>query len=141
MLFCVPIFHIIPNTQADAVLLSFQSSVPTFRAGYHPSPDVVGIGTQHLEGAYVRPSGIVSCLKHMVKTEGMWSLFRGLGANVAGFAPSRAIFFATYSKAKVVFNQSGFVQPDGKLVHMLSSCSAGKMEFKCLQQVPGVRGA
>ena len=74
----------------------------------------------------------MNCLKHMVKTEGVPSLFRGLGANVAGFAPSRAIFFAAYSKAKMLFNQSGLVHPDGKLVHMLSSCSAGMVPETCI---------
>lgn len=43
---------------------------------------------------------IIQCLKHIVQTEGSRALFKGLGPNIVGVAPSRAIYFCTYSQTK-----------------------------------------
>ncbi|XP_068098491.1 solute carrier family 25 member 33 [Hyperolius riggenbachi] len=87
----------------------------------------VQLGT--LSGGVVRPASSVSpsalqVLKSILEKEGPKSLFRGLGPNLVGVAPSRAIYFAAYSKAKEKFN-AVFV-PNSNLVHM---CSAGCAAF------------
>lgn len=50
---------------------------------------------------------ILQCLRHIVETEGSRALFKGLGPNIVGVAPSRAFYFATYSKAKETLNKFG----------------------------------
>ncbi|XP_055736538.1 solute carrier family 25 member 36-A-like isoform X2 [Salvelinus fontinalis] len=59
----------------------------------------------------------------ILEKEGARSLFRGLGPNLVGVAPSRAIYFAAYSSAKERMN--GVFQPDSTQVHMVSAGLAG----------------
>uniref|UniRef100_T1ISF3 Mitochondrial carrier protein Rim2 n=1 Tax=Strigamia maritima TaxID=126957 RepID=T1ISF3_STRMM len=66
---------------------------------------------------------IWGCLKYIVENEGPRALFKGLGPNLVGVAPSRAIYFCTYSRAKKIFNES--FSPDTPLVHMCSALCAG----------------
>ncbi|VVC97419.1 unnamed protein product [Leptidea sinapis] len=47
---------------------------------------------------------------YIVKNEGARALFKGLGPNIVGVAPSRAIYFCTYSQAKAILNQH--ISPD-----------------------------
>ncbi|XP_010575664.1 PREDICTED: solute carrier family 25 member 33 isoform X3 [Haliaeetus leucocephalus] len=76
----------------------------------------------------VRPTsvspGLFSVLKSILEKEGPRSLFRGLGPNLVGVAPSRAVYFACYSKAKERFN--GIFVPNSNIVHI---CSAGSAAF------------
>lgn len=69
--------------------------------------------------------GLVQCLRHIVKTEGTKALFKGLGPNIVGVAPSRAIYFCTYSQTKVFFN--GILPSDSPLVHVCSAFCAGNL--------------
>ncbi|KPP59298.1 solute carrier family 25 member 33-like [Scleropages formosus] len=66
-------------------------------------------------GLAVRPAVQVQMGMH----EGPGSLFRGLGPNLVGVAPSRAIYFATYSKSKEALN--GIFVPNTGIVHMSSA--------------------
>ncbi|MEQ2280331.1 hypothetical protein AMECASPLE_018632, partial [Ameca splendens] len=59
----------------------------------------------------------------ILEREGPRSLFRGLGPNLVGVAPSRAIYFGAYSTAKEKLN--GVLEPDSTQVHMLSAGMAG----------------
>jgi solute carrier family 25 protein 33/36 len=59
-----------------------------------------------------------------VATEGARALFKGLGPNLIGVAPSRAIYFCTYSTVKDACNAS-FNSSDTPLVHMTAAASAG----------------
>ncbi|XP_016945534.1 mitochondrial carrier protein Rim2 isoform X1 [Drosophila suzukii] len=68
---------------------------------------------------------IMQCLRHIVQNEGARALFKGLGPNLVGVAPSRAIYFCTYSQTKNSLNSLGFVEPDSPLVHIMSAASAG----------------
>ncbi|XP_069466125.1 solute carrier family 25 member 33 [Ambystoma mexicanum] len=77
----------------------------------------------------VRPTtsvspGLLQVLKSILEKEGPRSLFRGLGPNLVGVAPSRAIYFASYSKAKELYNR--VFTPNSNVVHM---CSAGSAAF------------
>uniref|UniRef100_A0A8C8I264 Solute carrier family 25 member 36-A n=1 Tax=Oncorhynchus tshawytscha TaxID=74940 RepID=A0A8C8I264_ONCTS len=73
--------------------------------------------------ARMPPPGPLHCLKLILEKEGARSLFRGLGPNLVGVAPSRAIYFAAYSSAKERMN--GVFQPDSTQVHMVSAGLAG----------------
>nr|XP_061797659.1 solute carrier family 25 member 36-A-like isoform X2 [Nerophis lumbriciformis] len=67
--------------------------------------------------------GLLHCLKLILEKEGPRSLFRGLGPNLVGVAPSRAIYFGAYSTAKEKLNN--VLEPDSTLVHMVSAGMAG----------------
>ncbi|KAJ8274599.1 hypothetical protein COCON_G00092240 [Conger conger] len=67
--------------------------------------------------------GPLHCLKLILEKEGPRSLFRGLGPNLVGVAPSRAIYFAAYSTAKERLNS--ILEPDSTQVHMVSAGLAG----------------
>ncbi|XP_061878181.1 solute carrier family 25 member 36-A-like [Entelurus aequoreus] len=73
--------------------------------------------------ARVAPPGPLHCLKLIFEREGLRSLFRGLGPNLVGVAPSRAIYFAAYSTAKEKLN--GVLEADSTQVHMVSAGMAG----------------
>lgn len=51
--------------------------------------------------------------------------FLGLGPNLVGVAPSRAIYFCTYSQAKHFWNS--ILPPDSAIVHVCSASTAGFM--------------
>uniref|UniRef100_A0A8C6ZTR3 Solute carrier family 25 member 36 n=1 Tax=Nothoprocta perdicaria TaxID=30464 RepID=A0A8C6ZTR3_NOTPE len=63
--------------------------------------------------------GPLHCLKMILQKEGPRSLFRGLGPNLVGVAPSRAIYFAAYSNCKEKLNN--IFNPDSTQVHMISA--------------------
>jgi len=70
--------------------------------------------------------GVWSCLMHIWKHEGAKGLYRGLGPNLVGVAPSRAIYFWSYSTTKKSLNNSlPKVNRDTPFVHVLSAASAG----------------
>lgn len=69
--------------------------------------------------------GIWRCLKQIVEMEGTKALFKGLGPNLVGVAPSRAIYFCTYSNSKSIFNE--LLPSDTPIVHICSAASAGFM--------------
>lgn len=68
--------------------------------------------------------GVYQCIRYIVQNEGIRALFKGLGPNLVGVAPSRAIYFCAYSKSKVAFN--AIFAPDTALVHVFSAFCAGK---------------
>uniref|UniRef100_A0A8C2BF27 Solute carrier family 25 member 36b n=1 Tax=Cyprinus carpio TaxID=7962 RepID=A0A8C2BF27_CYPCA len=59
----------------------------------------------------------------ILEKEGPRSLFRGLGPNLIGVAPSRAIYFAAYSSSKERLNC--VLEPNSTQVHMMSAGIAG----------------
>lgn len=75
----------------------------------------------------VRYSRIWSTLTHIVLTEGASGLFKGLGPTLMGVAPSRAIYFWSYSTCKSKLNTNPMVTPNTEIVHMASAASAGLM--------------
>ncbi|XP_030319396.1 solute carrier family 25 member 33 [Calypte anna] len=108
----------------EVIKTRLQSSKLAFRTVYYPQ---VQLGTISGDGM-VRPTsvspGLFSVLKSILEKEGPRSLFRGLGPNLVGVAPSRAVYFACYSKAKEQFN--GIFVPNSNIVHI---CSAGSAAF------------
>ncbi|XP_046990591.1 mitochondrial carrier protein Rim2 [Schistocerca americana] len=67
--------------------------------------------------------GLIQCLRHIVENEGPRALFKGLGPNLVGVMPSRAIYFCSYQHAKSFFNQ--VLAPDSAIVHVCSAFCAG----------------
>ncbi|XP_062373402.1 solute carrier family 25 member 36-A [Sardina pilchardus] len=94
------------------------SSVTTFYVS-----EVQLSGVNGASVARMSPPGPLHCLKLILQKEGPRSLFRGLGPNLVGVAPSRAIYFAAYSTAKEKLN--GVFEPDSTQVHMVSAALAG----------------
>ncbi|XP_071109106.1 solute carrier family 25 member 36-A-like [Haliotis cracherodii] len=125
----------------EVVKTRLQSSVATFHPVYNlPTLNVVPhvqpcanyatwstsfVSPNELVHHSSKPSsaGILVCLRFIVKTEGVRGLFKGLGPNLVGVAPSRAIYFCTYAQAKQVLNQK--FNPNTPIVHILSALSAG----------------
>ncbi|XP_059475322.1 mitochondrial carrier protein Rim2 [Neocloeon triangulifer] len=67
--------------------------------------------------------GLVQCLRYIVEHEGPRALFKGLGPNLVGVAPSRAIYFCAYSQSKQFLNNT--ITPDTPLVHIGAASCAG----------------
>jgi len=65
----------------------------------------------------------VQLFRHIRQTEGMGAFFKGLGPNLIGVAPSRAIYFCTYAWCKGFFNDR--LPSDSAQVHILSAAGAG----------------
>lgn len=68
---------------------------------------------------------MIKSFSTIVKHEGWKALFKGLGPNLVGIAPSRAIYFSTYSSVKSLLNESYVDTPEHPLIHMTSAASAG----------------
>ncbi|XP_031618796.1 mitochondrial carrier protein Rim2 isoform X2 [Contarinia nasturtii] len=68
---------------------------------------------------------IWQCLKYIVNTEGSRALFKGLGPNIVGVAPSRAIYFCAYSQTKTSLSSLHNLSVDSPIVHILSASCAG----------------
>ncbi|XP_071668546.1 solute carrier family 25 member 36 isoform X1 [Patagioenas fasciata] len=82
--------------------------------------------------------GPLHCLKMILQKEGPRSLFRGLGPNLVGVAPSRAIYFAAYSNCKEKLNS--IFNPDSTQVHMVSA-GVAELPFTLLFFSPQLCGS
>ncbi|XP_051895195.1 solute carrier family 25 member 33 [Pristis pectinata] len=108
----------------EVIKTRLQSSGLTLRSVYIPQVNLNTInGPGVVRPARVAP-GLFQVLKSILEKEGPRSLFRGLGPNLIGVIPSRAIYFAAYSKAKEKCN--GMFVLHSNLVNM---CSAGFASF------------
>ncbi|NWI64853.1 S2536 protein, partial [Todus mexicanus] len=106
----------------EVVKTRLQSSQLTLRSLCLSEIQLPGMSVRLVNPTPPSP-GVLKLLRAILEKEGMRSLFRGLGPNLAGVAPSRAIYFAAYSGAKERLNDV-FV-PESKKVHMLSAACAG----------------
>ncbi|XP_022652554.1 solute carrier family 25 member 36-like [Varroa jacobsoni] len=90
----------------------------------HPGVNPQG-PAPHATSASGTNIGLWRCLRYIVETEGARALFKGLGPNLVGVAPSRAVYFATYSNSKSFL--LGVLPPDlpVSLAHIISAASAG----------------
>ncbi|XP_041130347.1 solute carrier family 25 member 33-like isoform X2 [Polyodon spathula] len=108
----------------EVIKTRLQSSGLTLRQVYLSQVQLGTLnGTSMVRPTRVAP-GLFQVLRSILEKEGPRSLFRGLGPNLVGVAPSRAIYFAAYSRSKEEFN-AVFV-PNSNMVHM---CSAGFAAF------------
>ncbi|KAM8715280.1 hypothetical protein ACLKA7_002347 [Drosophila subpalustris] len=88
-------------------------------------PQIMAISHCGISSTTSNSMSIIQCLRHIVQNEGPRALFKGLGPNLVGVAPSRAIYFCAYSQTKTTLNSLGFVERDSPLVHIMSAASAG----------------
>ena len=58
-----------------------------------------------------------------MQNEGLKALFKGLGPNIIGVAPYRAIYFFSYANSKSAL--SSYLGPDKPAMHVLSAFIAG----------------
>ncbi|KAJ1985956.1 Pyrimidine nucleotide transporter, mitochondrial [Dimargaris cristalligena] len=73
----------------------------------------------------VRPiSGTFSIVHKMYTLEGIGGLFKGIGPNLVGVIPSRAISFATYGNAKRIYTELNHNR-EGPLVYLSAAATAG----------------
>lgn len=68
--------------------------------------------------------GICSYARYMVRSEGLSSLFKGLGPTIVAVTPSRAIYFTTYQHVKKIIGQRKSVSQDSDIVHFISGAAA-----------------
>ena len=61
--------------------------------------------------------------RHMFQVEGVRAFYKGLGPTVVGIAPTRALYFYTYEKAKRSLN--GVLAPNSHHVHMMAALIGG----------------
>lgn len=92
-------------------------------ASYRTSSDLLTLSSAEANCCRNTSIGIWKCLRYIIETEGTKALFKGLGPNLIGVMPSRAIYFCTYSNAKSVLNQH--LRPETPFVHMCSAVCAG----------------
>lgn len=101
---------------------------------------------------------IIQCLRLIVQTEGPRALFKGLGPNIVGVAPSRAIYFCAYSQTKAFLNKLQWVvlftlcffkqsfynislcfyrnfPTDSPIVHIISASCAGFSAATCTNPI------
>uniref|UniRef100_A0A8C4NVF0 Solute carrier family 25 member 33 n=1 Tax=Dicentrarchus labrax TaxID=13489 RepID=A0A8C4NVF0_DICLA len=116
-LICFGTVGAIMTCPLEVLKTRLQSSGLTLRPVFQ-----VQLGTLSGTGV-IRPGpvtpGLLQVLRSILEKEGPRSLFRGLGPNLVGVAPSRAIYFAAYSKSKEMFN--GLFVPNSGVVHMSSA--------------------
>ena len=71
----------------------------------------------------------------IVEKEGTRALFKGLGPNLVGVAPSRAIYFCSYSQSKKTYNQ--IFPCESPIVHICSAATAGNPLNICILFISG----
>ncbi|XP_054242573.1 solute carrier family 25 member 36-like [Indicator indicator] len=106
----------------EVVKTRLQSSQLTLRPLCLSELQLPGMSVRLMNSTPPSP-GMLKLLRAILEKEGVRSLFRGLGPNLVGVAPSRAIYFAAYSGVKERLN--AVLAPESKKVHMLSAACAG----------------
>lgn len=71
-----------------------------------------------------------------MEREGPRALFKGLGPNLVGVAPSRAIYFCAYSQSKEFLNRSAVLPPNSAAVHVCSASCAGECQVTPSRPLP-----
>ncbi|XP_050304769.1 mitochondrial carrier protein Rim2 isoform X2 [Anthonomus grandis grandis] len=117
------------SSRGRSLVSSPGSDAPPQSRSFKPPPSSITVVA--LSGFSAPPAplrlttdtGIIQCMRHIVKYEGPMALFKGLGPNLIGVAPSRAVYFSTYSQAKRFWNN--VLPPDSPVVHVCSATCAG----------------
>ncbi|KAK3072543.1 Pyrimidine nucleotide transporter, mitochondrial [Teratosphaeriaceae sp. CCFEE 6253] len=78
-----------------------------------------------LRAAWMHISETGQILAQIPKVEGWRALFKGLGPNLVGVVPARAINFWAYGNGKRVYSQLFFNGQETAGVHLLSAATAG----------------
>ncbi|KAJ3188224.1 hypothetical protein HDU85_005374 [Gaertneriomyces sp. JEL0708] len=84
--------------------------------------------------AWTHIVGVVELLRTIRRQEGIRALWKGLGPNLIGVVPARAIYFATYSQGKHAFTVLNNNR-ETPLVHMASAACAGATVAACTNPI------
>ncbi|KAI8913930.1 mitochondrial carrier domain-containing protein [Powellomyces hirtus] len=87
-----------------------------------------------VHGAWVHMKGVVNLLGTIRRQEGIRALWKGLGPNLVGVVPARAIYFATYSQGKHAYTKLNNGQ-ETPIVHMFSAATAGIATATCTNPI------
>ncbi|KAK6103174.1 Mitochondrial carrier family protein [Brugia pahangi] len=68
---------------------------------------------------------IYTFFKQIVVNEGFSALFKGIGPNLIGVAPSKAVYFCTYSSCKRLLNSLDIFVSNSAMIHMSSAATSG----------------
>ncbi|XP_071839855.1 solute carrier family 25 member 36-A-like [Apostichopus japonicus] len=113
----------------EVVKTRLQSSKASIK--FLPTPNINADGAvTHVSR---RSLGVFQSLKTICIEEGGSALFRGLGPNLVGIAPSRAIYFGAYASAKNFLNTK--LEPESSMVHLLSAASGGFISSTCTNPI------
>ncbi|KAJ3132851.1 hypothetical protein HDU90_006570 [Geranomyces variabilis] len=87
-----------------------------------------------VHATWVHIKGVGNMLGTIRRQEGIRALWKGLGPNLVGVVPARAIYFATYSQGKHWYTQlnGGKETP---IVHMFSAATAGTAVAACTNPI------
>ncbi|KAJ8320099.1 hypothetical protein KUTeg_001686 [Tegillarca granosa] len=139
-------FHPTFEVQASTLTPYIHTTQPVSNFSIYTN---VGTTEAALQHAKRRSPELLLCLRQIIQTEGVQALFKGLGPNLVGVAPSRcyvntvtllykckllvlntdidqnakAIYFFSYANMKKYLNSR--TTPDTALVHICSAVSAG----------------
>ena len=107
----------------DVVQTRLQSSYVVLKsAGKFQSTSSSGAASVINLGSSRFGSNVFCYMRHILRTEGLTGLYKGLVPNLIGIAPSRAIYFAIYTKSKSFFSSTRL--SNSSLTHMLSALTA-----------------
>ncbi|KAL3994202.1 Mitochondrial carrier family protein [Acanthocheilonema viteae] len=68
---------------------------------------------------------LYTMFKQIVVNEGFSALFKGIGPNLIGVAPSKAVYFCTYSSCKRLLNSLDIFVSNSAMIHMSSAATSG----------------
>lgn len=77
------------------------------------------------KAVYLHCKGVFSLLYKIKEKEGIKALWKGLGPNLLGVVPARAIYFTVYSQGKHFYSSILNNGNESPLIHMLSAANAG----------------
>ncbi|BGP20214.1 hypothetical protein JCM10213_005932 [Rhodosporidiobolus nylandii] len=74
-------------------------------------------------GAQGGPGGLIGTFQHILRSDGVRGLYRGLGPTVIGYLPTWGIYFTVYDQTKARLSEVR--GPDDPIVHIVSAMIAG----------------
>ncbi|KAJ3307623.1 hypothetical protein HDU76_004488 [Blyttiomyces sp. JEL0837] len=108
----------------EVVKTRLQSSLYKMPEAKTGSLRLVPAGPLRIIASHV--TGVVSLMGSISQKEGIAALWKGLGPNLVGVVPARAIYFSCYSQGKHFYTSLN-KNKETPLVHTLSALSAGVM--------------
>ncbi|KAI8925795.1 mitochondrial carrier domain-containing protein [Entophlyctis helioformis] len=87
-----------------------------------------------LQGIWSNVTGVVDVLRNIKQREGVRALWKGLGPNLIGVVPARAIYFSVYSQGKHFYSMLNNNR-ETSLVHLVSAATAGSATAACTNPI------
>lgn len=107
----------------DVMQTRLQSSAFRMQRMTSMNLNLATIGAAPTKPAYFK--GLLSYARHIARSEGVQSLFKGLTPTLLAVTPSRAIYFSTYKVVKDYLNlNQGVIAADSSGVYLLAGASA-----------------